>query len=141
MTTEKVELESELDYTDDEDIDEGCEAEASAPAFTVTGFWGERLDKVMAAMLPDVSRARLQKLIETGKVEVNGAVVDKVRFKVAEGDAVRLLEPPKLDEALHFEPEEGVEFETIYEDEAIIVVESRPDLSCTPGRVITRVRF
>ena len=72
MTTEKVELESELDYTDDEDIDEGCEAEASAPAFTVTGFWGERLDKVMAAMLPDVSRARLQKLIEGGKVAAIG---------------------------------------------------------------------
>lgn len=133
MTTEQVELESELDYTDDEDIDEGSESEESLPAFTVTGFWGERLDKVMAAMLPDVSRARLQKLIEGGKVEVNGEVVDKVRFKVAEGDEVRLLEAPRLDESLHFEPEEGVEFEVVYEDASIIVVEKPAGLVVHPG--------
>ena len=50
----------------------------------VEGFWGERLDKVLASLMPEVSRARLQKLIETGGVEVNGRVVEKVREKVTE---------------------------------------------------------
>ena len=49
-------------------------------------------------LMPDVSRARLQKLIEEGSVEVNGEVVQKVRQKVTEGDEISLLEEPHLDE-------------------------------------------
>ena len=79
------------------------------------GFWGERLDKVLATLMPDVSRARLQKLIEEGSVEVNGEVVQKVRQKVTEGDEISLLEEPHLDEALAFTPEEDVEFDVVYE--------------------------
>lgn len=132
MTTEEVEFESAVDYTDEvfEDTDE---ADGNLPSFIAQGCWGERLDKVLAQALPDISRARLQKLIESGKVLVNGEVVEKVRFKVAEGDEISLAEAPKLDEALSFEPQEDVDFEVVYEDDAIIVVNKPAGLVVHPG--------
>ncbi len=114
--------------------DEGNAADDDTlPTFTVEGFWGERLDKVLATLMPDVSRARLQKLIEDGSVEVNGEVVQKVRQKVSEGDEIALLEEPHLDEALAFTAEEGIEFDVVYEDETIIVVNKPAGLVVHPG--------
>ena len=82
MTTEKVNL--GLDDYNDEDFEDGFEetqpqtlSQVDLPKFRVEGFWGERLDKVLAAHLPDVSRARLAKLIENGSVKLNGAVTTK----------------------------------------------------------------
>ena len=79
MTTEKVNL--GLDDYNDEDFEDGFEetqpqtlSQVDLPKFRVEGFWGERLDKVLAAHLPDVSRARLAKLIENGSVKLNGAL-------------------------------------------------------------------
>ena len=86
MTTEKVNL--GLDDYNDEDFEDGFEetqpqtlSQVDLPKFRVEGFWGERLDKVLAAHLPDVSRARLAKLIENGSVKLNGAVTTKIRAK------------------------------------------------------------
>lgn len=107
--------------------------EQNLPCFTVEGFWGERLDKVLASLMPDVSRARLQKLIEEGSVEVNGTVIQKIRQKVTEGDEIQLLEEPHLDEALAFAPEEDVDFRVMYEDDAIIVVAKPAGLVVHPG--------
>lgn len=102
------------------------------PSFEVEGVWGERLDKVLATLMPDVSRARLQKLIEEGNVEVNGSVVTKVRQKVTEGDEIQLLEEPHIDELLAFTPED-VPLDVVYEDEAIIVINKAPGLVVHPG--------
>ena len=103
------------------------------PSFTVEGVWGERLDKVLAGLMPDVSRARLQKLIEEGSVEVNGEALRKVRQKVSEGDEIQLLEEPHLDESLAYTPEEDVAFEVKYEDDTIIVVNKPAGLVVHPG--------
>ena len=138
MTTEKVNL--GLDDYNDEDFEDGFEetqpqtlSQVDLPKFRVEGFWGERLDKVLATHLPDVSRARLAKLIENGSVKLNGAVTTKIRAKATEGDEIELLEPPKLDEALAFEPQSFVEFEVIYEDPSIIVVNKPAGLVVHPG--------
>ena len=81
ITQEKVNLDSE-DYSGEDFEDDEMEAfenasadENALPIFVVEGFWGERLDKVLASLMPDVSRARLQKMIESGAVKVNGVVV------------------------------------------------------------------
>lgn len=120
------------DYTEGFPADDAADDE-NLPSFTVEGVWGERLDKVLAGLMPDVSRARLQKLIESGSVEVNGVVCEKVRAKVAEGDEIQLLEEPRLDEALAFTPQEDVEFETVYEDDTIIVINKPAGLVVHPG--------
>ena len=139
MTQEKVNLDSE-DYSGEDFEDDDMEAfenasaeEKTLPKFEVEGFWGERLDKVLASLMPDVSRARLQKMIESGAVKVNGVVVEKIRAKTTEGDEIELLEAPRMEEALAFEPQEDVEFEVVYEDDAIIVVNKPAGLVVHPG--------
>lgn len=139
MTQEKVNLDSE-DYSGEDFEDDDMEAfenasaeEKTLPKFVVEGFWGERLDKVLASLMPDVSRARLQKMIESGAVKVNGVVVEKIRAKTTEGDEIELLEAPRMEEALAFEPQEDVEFEVVYEDDAIIVVNKPAGLVVHPG--------
>ena len=108
--TNTVEKESH-DYSDPMPTVASEEEENLLPVFTVEGFWGERLDKVLASLMPEVSRARLQKLIEDGSVEVNGTVVTKVRQKVTD----------------------GIDFDVVYEDEAVIVVAKPAGLVVHPG--------
>lgn len=139
MTQEKVNLDSE-DYSGEDFEDDEMEAfenasadENALPKFVVEGSWGERLDKVLASLMPDVSRARLQKMIESGAVKVNGVVVEKIRAKTTEGDEIELLEAPRMEEALAFEPQEDVEFEVVYEDDAIIIVNKPAGLVVHPG--------
>ena len=130
MTSSEDEIKF-ADYSDGASSEEEA-ADENLPSFMVEGFWGERLDKVLASLMPEVSRARLQKLIETGGVEVNGRVVEKVREKVTEGDEIQLLEEPRIDESLAYEPQE-VDFDVMYEDDTIIVVSKPAGLVVHPG--------
>ena len=98
---------------------------------------GERLDKVLAQLMPGVSRARLQLWIENEAVKVNGKVVTKVRQKVSAGDEIEVVAQPSPEE-LAFSPVE-MDLDIVYEDDTIIVVNKpvglvlattmRPDVS------------
>jgi 23S rRNA pseudouridine1911/1915/1917 synthase len=58
--------------------------------FVVTeGLHGTRLDKALAQLLPELSRARVKRAIELGAVRVNGRRLPK-GGTVAAGDAVRI---------------------------------------------------
>lgn len=131
-TDEDFEDETFDEISEEENIDDAASSEV-APKFIVEGFWGERLDKVLAAHLPDVSRARLQKMIESGLVRLNGRVVEKIREKATEGDEIELLEAPRMQDPLRADPEEGVPYEVVYEDDAIIVVNKPAGLVVHPG--------
>lgn len=120
------------DYNGSPD-DAQAEDADTLPSFTVEGVWGERLDKVLASLMPDVSRGRLQKLIEEGSVELNGETVTKARAKVTEGDEIQLLEEPHLDEELAQTPQDGIDFDVVYEDSAVIVVNKPAGLVVHPG--------
>lgn len=119
-------------YTEPNDVCNESDSD-TLPSFTVDGFWGERLDKVLAALMPEVSRARLQKLIEDGSVMVNGETATKIRQKVTEGDEIELLEEPRMDEALQYQAQDDVEFDVVYEDDTIIVVNKPSGLVVHPG--------
>lgn len=92
---------------------------------------GERLDKVLAKLLPSVSRARLQTWIEQGAVTVNGATAAKIRQKVAAGDEIEVLEQPSPEE-LAFKPVE-MPLDVVYEDSAILVVNKPAGLVVHPA--------
>ena len=92
---------------------------------------GERLDKVLAQLMPKVSRARLKTWIEQGAVSVNGQVADKVRMKVGAGDEIEVIEQPSPEE-LAFEPV-NIALDVIYEDEAILVINKPAGLVVHPA--------
>ena len=81
-------------------------------------FEGERIDKFLSVLLEDSSRNAIQKLIENGKVLVNGAVVNK-KYKVSTDDEIKML-PSEL-KPLDAEPE-NIPLDIVYEDEHLLVV-------------------
>jgi 23S rRNA pseudouridine1911/1915/1917 synthase len=54
----------------------------------------ERLDKFLAARMPEFSRTRLQNLISSGNVTVDGIQVTISRYKVEQGNRVLIHIPP-----------------------------------------------
>ena len=79
---------------------------------------GERLDRYLAAQLPELSRTRIQELISEERVLVAGHPV-RASHRVAEGESVQievLSRPPLAAEA------EDIPIELLYEDDDIVVV-------------------
>lgn len=78
-----------------------------------------RLDQWLANNLPDISRSRIQKLIEGGHVELNHQVCNSKKAKLVADDwlCVTIPEPEKLD----LTPE-NIPLDILYEDEHLIIV-------------------
>jgi 23S rRNA pseudouridine1911/1915/1917 synthase len=80
---------------------------------------GQRLDQFLTAQLRDVSRARVQHLLEEGKALVNGTAA-KASLKLRGGEEITVLgdpEPPPL-RAIP----EDIPLDVLYEDEDIAVI-------------------
>ncbi|ARP95781.1 RluA family pseudouridine synthase [Bordetella genomosp. 13] len=90
----------------------------------------DRLDKVLAGLLPGHSRSRLQGWIEAGHVHVNGAAA-KVRQIVGPGDRLAVWEQP-APEDLAFAPE-PVAFAVVADSADWIVVDKPAGLVTHPG--------
>lgn len=81
-------------------------------------FEGERIDKFLSVLVENSSRNAIQKLIENGKVLVNGVAVNK-KYKVNTDDEITML-PSEL-KPLDAEPE-NIPLDIVYEDEHLLVV-------------------
>jgi 23S rRNA pseudouridine1911/1915/1917 synthase len=91
---------------------------------------GERLDKVVARLVPQFSRGRLQQWIEEGHITVDGKPA-KVRATVY-GDEKVIVNPQPAPEDVAFEPEQ-MELNIVYEDDHLIVVNKQAGLVVHPG--------
>lgn len=90
---------------------------------------GVRLDRFLAASLPELTRSAAARLIETGQVTVNGAAVSKsARLSVGETVSITLPEPEPA-EAL---PQE-IPLDVVYEDADVIVVNKPAGLVVHPA--------
>lgn len=80
---------------------------------------GERLDRIIAENVEELTRSYAQKLIKEGRVKVEGHVVEDKNFKVQPEQAleIELPEPETLD----LEPEE-IPLDVVYEDDDLLVV-------------------
>lgn len=79
---------------------------------------GARLDKVVAELLPELSRSAVQRLIEDGNVIVNGSTVRK-SGKVKENDEISVFVPDPVE--LAAAPQE-IPLDIVYEDADLLVV-------------------
>lgn len=89
-----------------------------------------RLDRYLAEQLPDLSRSRLQKLIEAGQVWVNDQVCDSKKAEVSQGDRVRVVVPPAR--PLELQAEE-MRLEILYEDEHLMILNKPAGLVVHPA--------
>ncbi len=108
-------------------------APATLPARELTvpdGLSGRRLDQVLAALLPEYSRSRIQAWIEAGRVRVD-ALPAKAKQKVWAG-ARLTVEPIVHPSEVAAQPEARA-LPIVYEDEAILVLDKPAGLVVHPG--------
>lgn len=81
---------------------------------------GSRLDRWLAESLPELSRSRLQALIEEGALTTDGTVVASASRKVKAGEVFSLDVPPPV----AAEPEaQDLALNIVYEDDDLIVID------------------
>ena len=81
---------------------------------------GERLDRALAMLLPDLSRTRLKALMLEGAVTLNGKVADNPKHKTQLGDQVSLVLPPPV----AAEPAaEAIPLDVVFEDAHLLVID------------------
>ena len=102
------------------DLDEDTEFEDGVRTFTAdAAAAGKRLDAYLAQAIPEISRARVQMLIEAGQVRVDGAT-PKGKHKLHGGEAIEIEGEPHP-EPLHATPED-IPLDILYEDKYLAVV-------------------
>lgn len=80
---------------------------------------GTRLDVVLSLVIEEASRSHLQKLIDIGRVEINGEPVTLKKHKVKTGDAVKVTVPEPVH--LNVVPED-IPLDIVFEDADVLVV-------------------
>jgi 23S rRNA pseudouridine1911/1915/1917 synthase len=90
---------------------------------------GQRLDRFLAAQLPDSSRSRMQALIEEGRVTVDG-VVRKASHRIASGESVIVGIPPIPPPGVESEP---IPLDVLYQDDDVAVVNKPAGMIVHPG--------
>jgi len=89
---------------------------------------GVRLDKYLTEVLPQFSRAYLQRLIRQGHVLINGQTA-KASQKLRESDRITVELPPLPGHPLA----EPIPLTVIYEDEGILVIDKPAGLTVHPA--------
>jgi 23S rRNA pseudouridine1911/1915/1917 synthase len=91
---------------------------------------GFRLDRFLAAALPDVSRSRLKALIEAGVVRCGNATIGDASMRVKQGQEYDVEVPPP-------EPAlpagQDIPLEVVYEDKDLIVINKPAGLVVHPA--------
>jgi 23S rRNA pseudouridine1911/1915/1917 synthase len=114
---------SQVEAGDDEPV------KAEAVLMLAAGQAGERLDRWLAAQLPDRSRAEIQRWIHDGRVTIGGSP-EKASHKVAAGESVQVVVP--IPEAYEVEPE-PIPLEIVYEDSDLLVIDKPAGMVVHPA--------
>jgi 23S rRNA pseudouridine1911/1915/1917 synthase len=90
---------------------------------------GQRVDKLVAEEIEELSRAAVQKLIQAGFVTVNAAQV-KASHHLGDGDLVLVRLPPPQPVEIHAE---AIPLSILYEDAAVIVIDKPAGMVTHPA--------
>lgn len=91
---------------------------------------GDRLDRWLSKQLRELSRSRLQHLIEDGRVWVNGDICLSKKTHLQPGDRVQVeIPPPK---PLNLRPQ-TIPLDILYEDEELVVINKPAGLVVHPA--------
>ena len=107
-------------------------AEAETRTFVVPAdLHGQRLDRALAALVPEFSRSYLQQLVEAGCLTLAGQPVRKAAHKVRAGEPGAIeLRPTPQSQAFRPEP---IPLAVVHEDEHLLVVDKPAGLVVHPA--------
>ncbi|KYC36673.1 pseudouridine synthase [Scytonema hofmannii PCC 7110] len=89
-----------------------------------------RLDRYLSQELPNLSRSRIQQLIEQGNVHLNGKLCISKKISVKAGDNITLKIPEA--EPLELKPEE-IPLDILYEDSSLLIINKPAGLVVHPA--------
>ncbi|MBJ3776171.1 RluA family pseudouridine synthase [Acuticoccus mangrovi] len=89
-----------------------------------------RADAALASAVANLSRTRIQGLIRSGAVELNGAPLADPSYKVKPGDTLVLVPPPPVAAEPVPEP---IPLDVLYEDDAVIIIAKPAGLVVHPA--------
>ena len=126
-------MKNKADYSAIDELEAEPPPDSALPDLTLTvppQPAGRRLDQVLAELLPEYSRSRIQTWIDEGQVLLDGAAA-KPKQKVWGGEmlsVVPMAHPSEVEAA-----PEDIPLDIIYEDEAILVLNKPAGLVVHPG--------
>ena len=91
---------------------------------------GERLDRALAALVPDMSRSEARRAIDSDQVQLESGLAPRPSARLAAGDAILVRWSPRP--PLHLDPE-PVPLDVRYEDEHLLVILKPAGLVVHPG--------
>ncbi len=89
-----------------------------------------RLDKLILARNPDFSRSRIEGLVKSGYVTVNGATAEKAGMKVSEDDEIEVEIPPPVPA---IPTPQDIPIDVLYEDGDILVLNKAAGMVVHPA--------
>lgn len=95
-----------------------------------TEYNGWRLDKFLARVLPDMSRARLQQLVKQGYVSCQEKAIADASMKIHTGEVYQLIVPVPEDAV---PTPENIPLDIVFEDEDILVVNKPAGMTVHPA--------
>lgn len=120
----------------DDDLDTELDTGSGAPDYSpITlalepAHCGQRLDKVVAGLVPQFSRSRLQQWFDEGHITVDGKPAKGKN--TAYGDETVVVVPQPAPEDTAYAPE-AMALDIVYEDDAIMVINKPAGLVVHPG--------
>ncbi len=91
---------------------------------------GERIDRLLAARLPEISRSRLKSLIEAGCLSVGGGTIDQPSYRVKPGQNLVLTVPGPLDATPQAQ---AIALDILFEDSDLIVIDKPAGMVVHPA--------
>jgi 23S rRNA pseudouridine1911/1915/1917 synthase len=94
----------------------------------------QRLDRVLAQLLPDSSRSFLQQLIDSGDVHIQGKPASKAAHKIRAGELLQVqLRPLPQDTAFHPDAAVAKTLTVVYEDPHLMIINKAPGMVVHPA--------
>ena len=91
---------------------------------------GVRLDRYLTQELPDLSRSRIQQLIEQGQLQLNGKICTSKKINVKAGDRIT-LQIPSAEPLKH--QAEDIPLDILYEDDSLLILNKPAGLVVHPA--------
>lgn len=107
--------------------------------YSYTGNKLERLDLFLVSMNPELTRTRIQRLIEAGCVLINEQIPTKTGVKLEDGDNVEMTIPEPVTTELIAE---DIPLDIVYEDKHVLVINKpagmvvHPSIGHTSGTLV-----
>ena len=117
-------MNNRADYSADPDVD------SDLPLIVPDACAGMRIDQVLAQLMPDQSRNRLQSWVRDGRVLVDDRQVPP-KFRVRGSEAL-IIDVPPPPEAVADAPE-AIDLDIVFEDAALMVINKPAGLVVHPG--------